>query len=108
MEKLHLDGWGLRWTDINGITRAKKNFYSINLKDILPIKFMITSEEDSNSLSFMFISRIDDLEITKTSFFDYNSMNIITFVTIKNIGINSLSNLYCKFLYHINIISFKF
>ena len=98
MQHFKLDGWSLKWINHNNNKITKKNFYSMNnMKKILPIKFIVTSQE--NSLSFMFISRTVDLEITKTSFLDYNSMYIITFVTIKNIGNTKLSDLYCKFSY---------
>ena len=95
MHRLNLDGWGLRWST-GSTTTTKRAFYSVNLRSIPPQLFLVTSTNNSNSLSFMFVSRINNLEITKTSSFDYDSMYITTFVTIKNLGDSPISDLYCK------------
>ena len=95
MYRFKLDGWGLRWSTAS-TTTTKRDFYSVNFRSMPAEIFLVTSTDNSNSLSFMFVTRVGNLEITKTSSFDYESMYITTFVTIKNLGDSPISNLYCK------------
>ena len=95
-----MDGWTLSWITLgqtsNNYTSCR-DFYWAQYMTMKPSIFSVTSADNNESLSFMFVSYIDNLEITKITSFEFDSTYITTFVTIKNINDDPIADLYCKF-----------
>lgn len=67
---------------------------------IMPTIFKVTSSDNNETLSFIFVANAGDLEITKTTSFDFNSMYITTFVTIKSIINDPIEDFFCKSIFN--------
>ena len=101
MHYTNMDGWSLNWITLgktSNFATSYRDLYWAQYMTMKPSIFSVTSADNNESLSFMFVSYVDGLEITKTTSFEFNSTFITTFVTIKNIMNDPIADLYCKFL----------
>ena len=91
-----LTGWLIQYRRSDGV---KPTFVAQGLMgktDVAPSKIIISSNEDQQTV--MWISRFGELEVKKLLRLGTKKLYFTTSVIVKNVGLNEITEFYCKYM----------
>ena len=91
---LGIEGFIMQWTELGSTQGPTVNEDIQGYCDVAPSSFKITS--NGNTLSSLWIGSYGNIVVKKATYFNANDFHFRTSVTVKNVGPNAMSNLYCK------------